>query len=85
MLRSVATILVIAALCGLLNDIGEVQGQRNSDETWVRTVDGWEPYGALSAHPVDRFTLHPCLVGSFQLLFSVFALMAFPTSVRKSQ
>ena len=43
-------------------------------------MDGWEPSIVLqkSSQPKALPTLHPLLVASFQLTFSVFALMAFP-------
>lgn len=47
---------------------------------WRRTVNGWESAAAWSHGPQTRpIRLHPAVVGAFELLVSVGALMAFST------
>ncbi|HLA85911.1 MAG TPA: hypothetical protein VJL29_14060 [Thermoguttaceae bacterium] len=50
---------------------------------WKRTVDGWEPRDSWLRGPfVQPARLHPALVGAFELLVSLAALVAFSGSPR---
>ncbi len=88
MLRCVVTIVSVGLLCGLLSHFQQVQGQleftsaRSTGTAWIRTADGWEPSIVLKSDPdaASPPTLHPLLVASFQLIASLFALLAFPAA-----
>jgi hypothetical protein len=49
------------------------------EQRWVRTVDGWERTDSWQTSAVPRRNLQPLVVAAGQGLFSVFALVAFPT------
>jgi hypothetical protein len=49
--------------------------------TWKRTVDGWESAGLWLRGPqVQPVRLHPAVLGAFELLASVTALLLFSPS-----
>jgi hypothetical protein len=49
--------------------------------TWKRTVDGWESAHLWSRGPqVEPARLHPAVLGAFELLASVTALLLFSPS-----
>ena len=88
MLRCLVTIVSVALLSGLLDHVQQAQGQRefasarSTGTDWIRTVDGWEPSIVLELDPGSATlpVLHPLLVASFQLIASLFALLAFPAA-----
>lgn len=46
---------------------------------WRRTRDGWQPVSMVLVGPsIRRPALHPAVVGMFELLVCVTALVAFP-------
>ena len=50
------------------------------DTGWRRTRDGWERQSSwIEVSPPRQPSLHPLLVGTFQLLASVAALIALPS------
>ena len=51
-----------------------------TDDHWVRTADGWEKTGQWMLSPQHAPTLHPLVVASLEGLFSLMALIAFPTA-----
>jgi len=54
---------------------------------WVRTSDGWESSAVLRMEPFEPAepAVHPGLIATFQLGVSLFALLAFPSQVRRKQ
>lgn len=56
------------------------------DTCWRRTENGWMRATWLApAAPVQHPSLHPCVVGSLQLLLSTLALVAIPASVHRKR
>ncbi len=51
----------------------------NSDTGWRRTRDGWERQSSWAPEqPARKPALHPALIGTIQILFTVAALVALP-------
>ncbi|NOY41395.1 MAG: hypothetical protein GXP26_06110 [Planctomycetes bacterium] len=87
MFRSLLTISAVALISCFLASFEQAQGRRAVSTDWVRTADGWESSAVLRLEPRTQSvpTLHPALVASFQLAVSLFALMAFPSQVRRNK
>lgn len=78
MLRGIGILLFVVTVSGVLARFESTSAQPVTPVEWVRTVDGWEPTGVLSAPDQSSgAVLHPLLVGGFQLAASVMALVAF--------
>ena len=56
-------------------------------KVWVRTVDGWETLGALSAAPrrARPPSLHPFALAGLQCLGSAFVLLAFEREATRQE
>ena len=84
MLRTIATILVVAAISGWISRGEQAVGVSPYPTDWIRTADGWESRSVVQ--PQHRMAppppLHPVVIAGFQLLASLLFLAAFPASVR---
>lgn len=85
MLRSLLTILIVAAISGWIS-AGEraVENPATEGGRWIRTADGWESrlvLEALSSEP-PLPAIHPGLVATLQVGVSLFFLLACPSRVR---
>ena len=68
MLRGIGILLFVVTVSGVLARFESTSAQPVTPVEWVRTVDGWEPTGVLSAPDQSSgAVLHPLLVGGFQL------------------
>lgn len=83
MLRSLATIMIVAAISGWIS-AGERAVGRSTAGDWIRTSDGWESRVVVQPHqPFVLPPLHPGVVAGLQLGVSLFFLLAFPSRVRE--
>lgn len=86
MLRSLLTILIVAAISGWIS-AGERAVENPSTEAgrWIRTADGWEPRLVLEPqNPAPTLpAIHPGLVATLQVGVSLFFLLACPSRVRR--
>ena len=79
LIRSVCTILLVAAIGRGFAGYEETPRGPIAPTDWIRTADGWEHRSVLSVvPPPPPPTLHPAVVGAFQLGFSLMVLLAFP-------
>lgn len=82
MRRSLFSILAVAALSGVIQQLERAPAAVAERADWVRTVDGWEPRHVLVRDiPAVSPQVHPGLVAAFQLGASMLALVAFPARV----
>ncbi|HEX6961794.1 MAG TPA: hypothetical protein VF175_08010 [Lacipirellula sp.] len=82
MIRSLLTILIVAAISGWISYGNGSVGDAAYATDWVRTADGWESRQALE--PFEHSTppaVHPAVIAGLQLLASAFFLAAFPARV----
>jgi hypothetical protein len=80
--RFLLTFLAVVGLSLWISSVERASGEPRLTKDWVRTADGWESRGVVAARPAAFApALHPALVATFQLSFSVFCLIAFPTQV----
>jgi hypothetical protein len=88
MLRSVLTVALVATLAAWIARaerrgaapvaVTRTAAAATSQTGWVRTADGWQPRGVLAVEPPAAPPIHPGLIASFQLAFSLLVLIAFP-------
>jgi hypothetical protein len=83
MLRSLLTIMIVAAISGWIS-AGERAVGRSTGNDWVRTADGWEPRIVLEPRePLTPPPIHPGIIAALQVSVSLMFLMAFPSRVRE--
>lgn len=84
MLRSLLTILIVAAIAGWISAGERAVGLVPAGSDWVRTSDGWESRLVLEPREESSApTIHPGLIAAMQLGVSVLFLLAFPSRVRE--